>query len=308
MIKIPFTAHRFPSEFKGRLSGVNVTLEFENIESGLDKMASKLRDDIIGPDTYDAILAYYHPDDDTPPPGPPGDALDYLQRALIHLAVYNELIFLITRIGNDGVTVKKNNDETTIFKYQQQELSDALVETAWFWIGKLLALLDANAATFPTWPASPQKQELDALPLSAADFNEWTGVSNPYFVILARWLIREAWMDNVESRFKGVPPAPLKRPVARAVVYTVMEIACRRLAYADLPQPVRHDLDNEQSKYGKDKAEDNIRSSVAAAFAAKAERYWKDVDRMIDESKPRPTGRTDQSPPVHPTDKFYVLL
>ncbi|MDR2130547.1 MAG: hypothetical protein LBP56_05190 [Odoribacteraceae bacterium] len=308
MIKIPFSPYRFASEAKSRVSGVNVTLEFANIESGLVKMASKLRDDTIGPLTYDTIVAYYDPDDDAPVPGVPGEALDYLQRAILHLALYNELIFLITRIGNDGITVKKNNDETTIFKYQQQELADALVETAWFWLGKLFSLLDANPALFPSWAASSQKQEVDSLPLSAADFNEWAGISNPYFVVTARWIIREVWMDSVEARFPGEIPSGMKRAVTRAVVYTVMEIACRRLAYAELPQPIRKDIDNEQSKYGKDKAEDTIRSSVAAAFGSKAERYWKDIDRLIDEAKPRPTRKTDAAPDVRDNDKFAFVL
>lgn len=307
MIKIPFSPRRFASEAKSRLSGVNVTLEFENIESGLVKMSSRSRDEILDPATYDAILAYYTPDDD-PVPGIPADALDHLQRAILHLAIYNELIFLITRIGNDGITVKKNNDETTIFKYQQQELADALVETAWFWLARLFALLDAHVDIFPSWALSPRKQELDALPLSAADFNEWAGVPNPYFVVVARWIIREVWMDQVEARFPGAVPEALAKAVKRAVVYTVMEVACRRLAYAELPRPVREDIDNEQSKYGKDKAEENIRTAVAAAFAAKAERYWKDIDRKIDEAKPVPTRATDSSPRVFPDDKFMIVL
>jgi hypothetical protein len=308
MITIPFTSRKFSAEAKNRLSGVNVTLEFENIESGLVKMAYKLRDETLGAATYDAIVSAYDPDSDNPPPGIPGDALDHLQRGLLHLAIYNELIFLITRIGNDGITVKKNNDETTIFKYQQQELGDALVDTAWFWIGKLIRLLDENPADFPTWKDSPEEVALDDLPVTLSDFTAWAGVDNPYFLAVARWIIREVWMDNVEARFHGLLPDAMKPTVARAVVYSVMELACRRLAYAELPRPLRRDIDNEQSKYGKDKAEETIRSTVVDALAAKAERYWRDIDRLLAAARPLPPGITDASPRISSNDKFALVV
>ena len=41
---------------------------------------------------------------------------------MLHFAVFEHTIFFITRVSNDGITVKKNDDETTAYKYQVDEL------------------------------------------------------------------------------------------------------------------------------------------------------------------------------------------
>ena len=55
MIQIPFSRDNFADEAKSRMSGINTTLEFDNIESGLLK-AAHLVADTIGEHTYSKIV------------------------------------------------------------------------------------------------------------------------------------------------------------------------------------------------------------------------------------------------------------
>lgn len=299
MIQIPFSRDHFAEEAKSRMSGINTTLEFDNIESGLLKAAC-LISDTIGEKTYQQILSMY-------PAGKTDEALEYLQRALLHWAMNEHLIYLIVRIGNDGITTKKNNDETTIFRYQQDELSNNLINTAWFWMGKLIDSLNEQTDTFKEWQTSAQKQDIDALPIKIQDLNRWTGIENRYFLIKIRWIIREVWMDHVESRFGTNVPEEFRDKVSRAVVYSVMEIACKRLAYADLPESIRKDIDNEQSKTNRDKAETHIRESVARQFTEQASRYWNGLDMSIRSAKPTGCGVYNNPSPITEDDKFMMI-
>lgn len=297
MIQLPFSRDCFADEAKSRMSGINTTLEFDNIESGLLK-AAHLIADTIGEQTYSNIVKTY-PNSDV-------EALEFLQRSLLHWALNEQLIYLIVRIGNDGITTKKNNDETTIYKYQQDELANNLINTAWFWMGKLIDVLNRDPENFKEWADSEQKKDLDELPISVQDFNRWLGINNLYFIIRVRWIIREVWMDNVEPRFGEVIDTRSRDKVARAVVYSVMALACKRLAYGDLPESVRKDIDNEQSKTNKDKAETHIRESVARQFEDQALRYWKDLDLAIQANKKNESVH-DNPFPVTGDDKFMVV-
>lgn len=306
MIQIPFNRENFSEEAKNRLSGINVTLEYDNIESALFQASLRISE-MLGTGTYKTILAAYTDAGSTNPYTV--EALDYLQRIILHQAIYSNLIFLIVRIGNDGITTKKNNDETTIFKYQQDELANTLINTAWFWTGKLIELLNSDAGTFPEWATSEQKQELDTLPVGINDFRRWAGIDNLFFLIRTRWIIREVWMDRVEARLKNSVADNLKEKVSRAVVYSVMQLACERMAYSDLPENIRKDIDNEQSKTNKDKAETRVREQVSLQFADKAKRYWDDIDRELsaDRKQTTYTTRTAVSPVSH-NDKFGMIL
>lgn len=305
MIQIPFTRDTFSDEAKNRLSGINVSLEYDNIESALFQSGLQLSE-IIGTATYGSILKEYPVTPGTAPHI--AEAIDYLQRIILHRAIHANLIFLIVRIGNDGITTKKNNDETTIFKYQQDELANTLINTAWFWTGKLIELLNSDADTFPAWAKSEQKKEIDTLPIGIADFQKWAGISNLYFLIRTRWIIREVWMDRVEARLKEATGSLLKK-VSRAVVYSVMQLACERLAYSDLPESIRKDIDNEQSKTNRDKAETHVREQVSLQFADKAKRYWEDIDRELKASRVQNESSTRYcESPVLPSDKFGMIL
>ncbi|MDR1883748.1 MAG: hypothetical protein LBR26_13330 [Prevotella sp.] len=303
MIKLPFDTTNpatFAAEFKTVISGVNVTLDYRNIESSMCKAAVFLYK-IFTQEFYDLLCTgTASPDEEKSM-----TARNCLQRAIAHFSVYEHLIFLITRIGNDGVTVKKNDDETTVFKYQQDQLSDNLVTTGWFWINMLVGYLNDNSDDFPGWNPDTDSD----IPVDAGDFEKWVGVPDLYFVIAVRSIIREVWMECVESRL----PKPVVKDDynTRALCYDVMARACMRLAYMILPEPIRKDISNEMGKNHNAQADTYIREKVAGIYARKAQAYWTDWDVRLKRDAVKNNKKDVADPPrfssvnVNENDRFY---
>ena len=88
MIKIPFKYAGFSDEMKPKISGINLSLEYDNIESSLIKVgadiAHTLHKELIN------RLADKFLDGDVQEPE--AAAIDYLQRAMLHFALYEHLI------------------------------------------------------------------------------------------------------------------------------------------------------------------------------------------------------------------------
>jgi len=310
MIRIPFRRDRFATEMKPKISGANLSLEYDNIESSLMKVGADVSR-ILPPPLIDRLVNHYAAAG--PPAEPDATAIDYLQRAILHFAVYQHTIFLITRVSNDGITIKKTDDETTAYKYQVDELNNKLITTAWFWMNLLIQYLNEHLADFPEWDGSDQKKALDELPVDLADFNRWVGVQlagGEYFMMCAGWIIREVWIDCVRSRF----PDPVKTdPVARAVCYEVMGRATQRLAYSALPEPIRIDIDNELGKNHRAQADRYIKEYVANHFIQKAATCWNAVDLQIKQTEIAALRATAASQPIpgqrhfDQSDKFCHL-
>jgi hypothetical protein len=307
MIKVPFKIEEFAREMKPKISGMNLSLEYENIESSLVKTTVELIT-LLPPALYDRLVENYQSGSPAEPDAP---AIDCLQRAILHFTLYEHLIFIITHVSNDGVTVKKTDNETTAYKYQTDELNNKLISTAWFWMNQLIQYLNNRSDDFPEWANSPQKTEWDSLPIGLSDFNKWVGVSSTggeYFLLSAGWIIREVWLDCVCSRVKE----PVKSDaIARAVCYEVMGRACQRLAYSCLPEPIRKDVDNEMGKNHRAQADKDIREHIAGKFLGKAESYWNALDLELKKAAIAEQKKTVQSPPVlgekliDESDNFY---
>jgi hypothetical protein len=306
MIKLPFNSANFASEMKPKISGMNLSLDYENIESSLYKVAAKMPD-IISAELYDELADAYPTTTDAKKI----QAIDFLQRAMLHFAVYEHMIYLILHIGNDGITTKKTDSETTAYRYQTDDLNDNLLTTAWFWMNQLIGFLNKNLDDFIKWKDSDQKKDYDSLPIRLSDFNKWVGVEltgGEYFMLSTGWIIREVWMDCVSSRKKDAEKTDV---ITRAVCYEVMGRACQRLAYSALPSPIRRDIDNEMSKNHRAQADQDIRKNVAVKFITQASTYWNAVDMEIKKAQIADQKKTHLSQPVigeriiTEDDKFY---
>ena len=293
-LKIPFAKQGFSTILKKKLSGANVSLEYDNMESPLVKVGVEISE-LIGLDLYnkicdgtvaktlavDAIPAH----DDVPevPAVVANDETelnalltDHLQSAMLNFGLYAHTIFLIAKIGNDGITIKKGTEETTIFKYQKDELDNKLINDAWFWMNQLIKALNENADKIADWKDSDRQKEIAALPVTFADFKKWVGVNSEYFMLNANWIIQEVWTECVLSRKKE---ATKTETIARAVCYETMARCCQRLSFYCLPENIRLEINNEMdSKNKKDLPEQYIREKVATQFQLKADSYWRALD------------------------------
>lgn len=326
----PFNSENFQEEMKPKLSMAFKALEYENVESSIQKACVEMSDK-LGSETYEAICAKPEP---TPDPEPtPGEeseeqvedmqeqetdtaneeeatdsgvkaeALDYLQRAILHFALYHHIIYLIANVSNDGVTVTKSDDKTTIYKYQQDQLEENLIADAWFWLDRLIKLLNDNPEEFPSWKDSEAHKQMEDLPVSLSDFERYTGVSDPTFLLYAGWIVREVYRECIKSRTKD---ASLSEVQKQAVCYDVMARACRRLAFHALPSPIRIDINNEMGKNHAAQADTTIREKVAGVFAEKAAAYWKAVDAELETIKEKQTATYKSTRQVSERDKFAL--
>ena len=297
----PFNSENFQEEMKPKLSMAFKALEYENIESSIQKACVEMSDK-LGSDTYEAICAKPEEEEATDS-GVKAEALDYLQRAILHFALYHHIIYLIANVSNDGVTVTKSDDKTTIYKYQQDQLEENLIADAWFWLNRLIKLLNDNPEEFPSWKDSEAHKQMDDLPVSLSDFERYTGVSDPTFLLYAGWIVREVYRECIKSRTKE---ASLSEVQKQAVCYDVMARACRRLAFHALPSPIRIDINNEMGKNHAAQADTTIREKVAGVFAEKAAAYWKAVDAELEIKKEEQTATYKSTRQVSERDKFAV--
>lgn len=312
----PFTSESFQEEMKPKLSMAFKALEYENIESSIVKVCAEMSDK-LGTKTYEAICTTPEQDPEQAEEESTGDvqdgnemgtsvkaeALDYLQRAILHFALYHHIIYLIANVDNDGVTVTKSDDKTTIYKYQQDQLEENLIADAWFWLNRLIKLLNDNPEEFPSWKDSDAHKQMEDLPVSLSDFERYTGVSDPTFLLYAGWIVREVYRECIKSRTKE---ASLSEVQKQAVCYDVMARACRRLAFHALPSPIRIDINNEMGKNHAAQADTTIREKVAGVFAEKAAAYWKAVDAELEIKKEEQTATYKSTRQVSERDKFAV--
>jgi len=297
MLKIPFVRTGFSSILKKKLSGANLTLEFDNLESPLTKVGVEISD-LIGQNLYNklcdgkaavTVASDAIPAHDDVPEVPAVEAneeteinaelTDCLQSAMLNFALYAHSIFLIAKIGNDGITIKKTDTETTIFKYQKDELDNKLINDAWFWMNQLIKQLNTNGDKIADWKGSDKQNEFAELPVTLDDFKKWVGVNSEYFMLNANWIIRSVWKENVLSR---IPKSEKTDDIACAVCYETMARACRILSYYCLPETIRLEINNEMdSKNKKDLSEKYIRDKVSTEFQMKADAYWRALDLEI---------------------------
>lgn len=297
----PFNSENFQEEMKPKLSMAFKALEYENIESSIQKACVEMSDK-LGSDTYEAICAKQEEEEATDS-GVKAEALDYLQRAILHFALYHHIIYLIANVSNDGVTVTKSDDKTTIYKYQQDQLEENLIADAWFWLNRLIKLLNDNPEEFPSWKDSDAHKQMEDLPVSLSDFERYTGVSDPTFLLYAGWIVREVYRECIKSRTKDASMSEVQK---QAVCYDVMARACRRLAFHALPSPIRIDINNEMGKNHAAQADTTIREKVAGVFAEKAAAYWKAVDAELEIKKEEQTATYKSTRQVSERDKFAV--
>lgn len=330
----PFTSENFQEEMKPKLSMAFKALEYENIESSIEKVCAEMSDK-LGSKTYEAICKKPDPEPEpepTPEPEPEevvedpqepaaeeatgdvqdgnemgtavkAEALDYLQRAILHFALYHHIIYLIANVDNDGVTVTKSDDKTTIYKYQQDQLEENLISDAWFWLNRLIKLLNDNPNTFPDWAGSDECKQMEDLPVSISDFERYVGVSDPTFLLYAGWIVREVYRECIKSRTEG---ASLSEVQKQAICYDVMARACRRLAFHALPSPIRIDINNEMGKNHAAQADTTIREKVAGVFAEKAAAYWKAVDAELQVKEEQSAAVYKSARAISERDKFAV--
>lgn len=311
MIKIPFNSLTFGADIKSNISAVNLGFEFENIESSLIKAAVEIRK-VIGPSVYDKILELKDDEEKK-------NLYECLQKAMLHLAFYNNLIFIAVKIDNDGITTKKNNNETTAYKYQTDELKFSLIETAWFWLSALIEYLDS--AEIDEWNTSDKKKAIKDLIINSEDLQMISGINSTYFFwkispIIRRVIDKEikfriredllVIIDSDSEKLKLYKKSLLDR-VKEAIINTSLSIAVKSMSQYEIPGPLRANVDNEMTKSTPD--DESFRTRLSNYFAVLSKQDFTAVEsivRDINNLTNIPAKQIRQEVTQCETDKFIL--
>lgn len=267
---IPFSERNFAQDAKPLLGGINTTLEYENVESSLQKAAMMFADHITET-VYNAITTGTITSDD----GKNTVLGDLLKRALIHFGIYNSIDYLAVHIGNEGITTYKSDDQTTAYKYQTDELKSKLLNDGWFWMGKLIDRL--NEYNPVLWQNATKINGISDLQITALDMERYVGVSSVVFIFFAASIIREVTNGSVKARGLALTDERVKE----ALCNEVMGKAIKRLPYNMLPDGVRADINNEQTKSNQENPESTIREKMGTLYLNRAADMWAVIDRTV---------------------------
>lgn len=286
---IPFDKENFARQIKPLVSGVNLSLEYDNVASSLD-YAGSIMTDYLTADVYEGIANKNLSDNETLNT----TLFDFLRRSLIHFAIEHAVTYLSVNISNDGITTYKGDNETSAYKYQTDALKNQLINDAWHNFSRLVGLL--NASDIEAWQTATHKSGIADLSITFNDFARYVGVTEPAFIYFAAAIIREVTRECVESRNVSIDNEDVKR----AVCWEVMSRATRRLPYNVLPESVRLDINNEQTKSNQQDPQGNVKMRLADSFETKANDYWKVIDS-------RAVGHNVSQPRYNPSDKHVLL-
>ena len=269
---IPFIEETFSQTLKRLVSGVNMGLEYDNIQSALYASGIKISE-LIGKEKYNDIASGITEEDPEA-----GGALDILQRAMLHMSLHSHLIFLVTRIGNDGITIKEGDGEKTLYKYQADELKESLIKDYWLWLNQLIELVEMPS-NLPDC-------------ISSSDFKKFLGIDSSYFIAKITPIVNEEFEDNFKCRFSDafLTTEDNKANIARALVYRSLYLAILRLPYEDLPDTIRRDIRNEYT-IKNPPSEKEVRNSLSDIYNKKALRYLTSLDLAYSSFKSSGVGR-----------------
>ena len=318
MIKIPFNSITFSQEAKEIVSGVNLTFNYDNIKSRLTQVAVVMQK-IIGKQTYTSIAEINPENADENLKS----ALDYLKRAMLNFAFYHHLIFIAVRISNDGVTTKKNDDETTAFKYQTDEIKISLIESAWFWMDQLYAILEENKEAFSAWPESSQYKQLKSLIVTKDDFTYQFGIESTYFFATCAPLIRKSIEEDISPRIAindlqivdtdteqvKILKGEILSMAKKAIVYRTLSLACKLYSFYELPAPLRKAADDEIHKG--QSAEEYVQKNVSSMLASSADSALQKLEIKTKILKNKSAAVSSTAYPEYrldESDKFFFSL
>ena len=153
-MKYPF---KTTEELRNHFSGVDAGFEISNLNSGLRKAVSQVKD-IVSSDVYTLMQNHYessnyNQDGETDETYIRlNELVDYVQFPLAHFAFFFHFIWLQLRVGSDTLSV--TDKENTPYKYQHDQAKDELLESAYSGINDLYDFLNEKATKWTAWAAS----------------------------------------------------------------------------------------------------------------------------------------------------------
>lgn len=306
----------YSTEIKPILSGIDVSIELSNINSAIEQ-ATEFVKEIVSETIYDIAETHYKSDDYKQTGFEILDGLVFaFQKAIANYAFYVHFPFLSVRISNDSITRRQADGEQTAYKYQMDDVRNALVIAAYQYIDLLIKYLDANKTEITEWETTDEYKTIrQTFFNSYKQYNRILEIGNNAFLFyqLAQ-IMNEIIVDELEplydfttirTEYETLSETDLTNRilgmVRRFLVYRSFATMLLRFDFNMIPKPYREQLDNEMTKSNRANAEIIAREKLSAIFNIKANSYLQDFESFIETQK----RITDTSKTINYTENFY---
>lgn len=264
--------------------------------------AKKKMINLIGQDTYDALLEYFNTADPEPAEPKKAQAIEYLQAALANQIAIMHFIF---------ESSDRNNTDRNVYRYQEEKMLDLYLENTWGELNSLLTYLAANADTFTDYADTDTYTERNNLFIkNAHEFHKYYGINNSeYFFTNCVFIIKEVQEDTIKPMLNTFPPTgedieTLEWNIGKAIAFETVSRACTRFDLTELPKGLRHDMYRETNK--KNDNDQEVKNKMATILHNKAQEYLRYIENYANKARndgdliiPEDSYQDD--------DKFYLM-
>lgn len=217
---------------------------FEQLSPSIRTVTHDIRD-LITREVYDALCLA-----DETQGTPLCEGLEYLKTAVATGTLYRYSIF---------ASIKRNGSDSSLYKYQYEEIKLHHVDSYWKAMDRLLNWLDKNAKAV-TWTDAGGNtvsfadtdlwQERQKLPVkSAEEFDYYYGIDkSSYFFSKIQFLIRSVWQLKIKPVIRDFSDETVLDLAKRSLCYQVMAKAVMQFDVTELPRSMRYDFNHEYTK------------------------------------------------------------
>jgi hypothetical protein len=277
-MKSPF---KTSEDLKKSLSGIDLKLDLENIQSSLDRVPNDLLE-VIGPLVYADMMSHF----DTPKTDNVAvwdELVELCQKAMFPMAIYKHFIWLQLRVSNKGVTTFKGDNETTAYRYQTDEAKESLLDAWSDFVSQIIDHLNANIDVITNWPNATQYAAQNNSLFK--DFREFSKIANirpadaAFFLRISDMLIDIAG-DEVESILG--PIADLDdsnskfRKAQKYAAFRAMSLSAIQFDISAMPKPMRQVLLNEMNNKN-NQGFDYAKKNLAGYYKQEAESWLQKI-------------------------------
>lgn len=230
-------------EFKAYADGLLADTTYSQLGPSMKSITHEITD-LITENAYDALC------------GSSGEdcilrrGMEYLKSAVATGTLYKYSIF---------ASVKRNGSDSSLYKYQYEEIKQHHVDSFWKAMDRLLGWLDEHAGDV-AWDGPDGKKtsyadtaaykDRQSLPVrSAAEFDYYFGIDkSSFFFSKVQYLIRSVWKLDILPVIRDSDDPSVLDLAKRSLCYQVMAKAVMQFDVTELPRSIRYDFNHEYTK------------------------------------------------------------
>lgn len=179
---------------------VNQSTSFELVQPFIEYSEDEYIVPYLSQAEYDALNTAYNGGQGTLDTAQ-ANLLKKVHRALANFAMLHYLPHAQLQQGNEGLHRVENEMAKTPYQYQVRDLGNAYRAAAWRGIESMLQFLEANAATYTSWAASPARTNQKKHFINTAGrFSEIVYIASSRVL----YLRLRSLMDNEEGRIQAI--------------------------------------------------------------------------------------------------------